>query len=128
MRGSSVGGVFLALGLLYALLTAAEAQQTKQVFRVGVLSIINLRSASQFVAFAQRLQELRYVEGQNVAFEFRNAEEQAERLADLAAELVRLQVDVIVAPGPEATLQAARQATSTIPTVMLAINYHPMEA
>jgi ABC-type uncharacterized transport system substrate-binding protein len=126
MRGSSVGGVFLALGLLCALLTAAEAQQAKKVFRVGVLSIINLRSAPQFVAFVQRLQDLGYVEGQNVAFEFRNAEGQAERLADLAAELVRLQVDVIVAPGPEATLQAARQATSTIPTVMLAINYDPI--
>ena len=103
MRGSSVGGVFLALGLLCALLTAPEAQQAKKVFRVGVLSIINLRSAPQFVAFVQRLQDLGYVEGQNVAFEFRNAEGQAERLADLAAELVRLQVDVIVAPGPEAT-------------------------
>ena len=126
MRGSSLGGVFLALGLLYALLTAAEAQQAKKVFRVGVLSIINLRSAPQFVAFAQRLQELGYVEGQNVAFEFRNAEGQAERLADLAAELVRLQVDVIVVPGPEAQLRAARQATRTIPIIMLATNYDPI--
>ena len=126
MRGSSVGGVFLALGLLCALLTAAEAQQAKKVFRVGVLSIINLRSAPQFVAFVQRLQELGYVEGQNVAFEFRNAEGQAERLADLAAELVRLQVDVIVAPGPEAQLRAARQATRTIPIIMLATNYDPI--
>jgi putative ABC transport system substrate-binding protein len=127
MRGSFVGGgVFLALGLLCALLTAAEAQQAKKVFRIGVLSTIDLRSAPQFVAFAQRLQELGYVEGQNVAFEFRNAEGQAERLADLAAELVRLQVDIIVAPGPEAPLRAARQATRTIPIIMLAINYDPI--
>ena len=127
MRGSPVGGgVFLALGFLCALLTAAEAQQAKKVFRVGVLSTINLRSAPQFVAFAQRLRDLGYVEGQNVAFEFRDAEGQTERLADLAAELVRLQVDVIVAPGPEAPLRAARQATRTIPIIMLAINYDPI--
>jgi ABC-type uncharacterized transport system substrate-binding protein len=127
MRGSTVGVVvLLALGLLCAPLTAAGAQQATKVFRVGLLSTVNPRSAPQFVAFAQRLRELGYVEGHNFAFEFRNAEGQADRLPDLAAELVRLQVDVIVAPGPEATLQAARQATSTIPIVMLAINYDPM--
>jgi putative ABC transport system substrate-binding protein len=127
MRGSTVGvGVLLTLGLLCTSLTAAVAQQATKVFRVGLLSTVNPRSAPQFVAFAQRLRELGYVEGHNFAFEFRNAEGQAERLADLAAELVRLQVDVIVAPGPEATLQAARHATHTIPIVMLAINYDPV--
>jgi len=75
---------------------------------------------------AQRLQELGYVEGQNLRIEFRTAAGQAERLPDLAAELVRLQVDVLVAAGPEATLRAARHATSTIPIVMIAIDYDPI--
>jgi len=126
MRSSNVGSVLLTLSLLCAPLTSAGAQQATKVFRVGLLSTGNPRSAPQFVAFTQHLQELGYVEGQNLTFEFRNAEGQAERLADLAAELVRLQVDVIVAPGPEATLRAARQATRTIPIIMLAINYDPI--
>jgi putative ABC transport system substrate-binding protein len=127
MRGSTVSiVVLLALGLLGVPLPAAEAQQAKKLFRVGLLSTATPRSGPQFVAFEQRLRELGYVEGQNVTFEFRNAEGQAERLADLAAELVRLQVDVMVAPGPEATLRAARHATHTIPIVMLAVNYDPV--
>jgi putative ABC transport system substrate-binding protein len=127
MRGSTVGiVVLLALGLLCAPLTDAEAQQAKKLFRVGLLSTATPRSGPQFVAFEQHLRELGYVEGQDVAFEFRNAEGQAERLSDLAAELVRLQVDIMVASGPEATLRAARQATSTIPIVMIAVNYDPI--
>jgi putative tryptophan/tyrosine transport system substrate-binding protein len=126
MRGSNVGSVLLILGLLCTPLTAAVAQQATKVFRVGLLSTGNPRSAPQFVTFTQRLQELGYVEGHNFTFEFRNAEGQAERLADLAAELVRLPVDVIIAAGPEATLRAARQATRTIPIVMVAVNYDPI--
>lgn len=126
MRGSNVGSVLLILGLLCAPLTAAVAQQAPKVFRVGLLSTGNPRSAPQFVTFTQRLQELGYVEGHNFTFEFRNAEGQAERLAALAAELVGLPVDVIVAAGPEATLREARQATRTIPIVMVAVNYDPM--
>ena len=126
MRGSNVGSVLLILGFLCAPLTAAVAQQATKVFRVGLLSTGNPRSAPHFVTFTQRLQELGYVEGHNFIFEFRNAEGQAERLADLAAELVRLPVDVIVAAGPEATLRAARQATRTIPIVMVAVNYDPI--
>ena len=78
------------------------------------------------MAFAQRLRALGYVEGQNLIVEFRDAEGQAERLPDLAAELVRLQVDVIVASGTEATLRAARHATSTLPIVIVAVNYDPI--
>jgi len=117
--------ITLALALVVAPL-AAQAQPAQKVFRVGLLSTANPRSAPQFVAFAQRLRELGYVEGQNFAFEFRNAAGQVERLANLAAELVRLPVDVMVAAGPEVTLQAARQATSTLPIVMVAINYDPL--
>jgi putative tryptophan/tyrosine transport system substrate-binding protein len=115
MRLSVLGLILtLALGLLLAPL-AAEAQQAKKVFRVGVLATANPRSGVSCVAFAQRLRDLGYVEGQNLVVEFRNAEGQADRLPDLAAELVRLQVDVMVASGTEATLRAARHATSTLP-------------
>jgi putative ABC transport system substrate-binding protein len=117
--------VLLTLSLFVAPL-AAEAQQAKKVFRVGVLATASTRSGVSFVAFAQRLRELGYVEGQNLVVEFRDAEGQAERLPDLAAELVRLQVDVLVASGTEATLRAARHATSTLPIVMVAVNYDPM--
>jgi ABC-type uncharacterized transport system substrate-binding protein len=104
----------------------AEAQQGRQVWRVGLLSTATARSGPQFIAFVQRLRELGYVEGYNFTFEFRDAEAQAERLADLAAELVRLPVDILIAGGPEATLRAARDATSTIPIVMVAVNYDPI--
>ena len=68
-------------------------------------------------AFRQRLRELGYVDGQNIAFEVRSAEGRAERLPDLAADLVRLKVDVIVAGGTPAPL-AAKRATTAIPIVM----------
>jgi putative ABC transport system substrate-binding protein len=71
-------------------------------------------------AFQEGLRELGYVEGQNIAFEFRWAEGQYERLPGLAAELVRLDVNIIVAAGPNA-IQAAKQATATIPIVMAAV-------
>jgi putative ABC transport system substrate-binding protein len=98
----------LALAVLMAPLSA-NAQPLGKVFRVGVLLPLSFgRPAHQ--AFKQRLQELGYIEGQNLALEVRAAEGKFERLPGLAAELVRLHVDVIVASGPEATLRAARGA------------------
>ena len=119
MRGSSLGGVFLALGFLSALLTAAETQQAQKVFRVGVLSIINLRSAPQFVAFAQRLQELRYVEGQNVTIEYRWANGQYDQLPNLASELVSRQVGVIAAAGGNVTALAASAVARSTPLAFI---------
>ncbi len=114
----------LALAILVAPL-AANAQPPGKVFRVGVLIPASLGSPT-FQTFKQRLQELGYVEGQNLALEVRAVEGQFDRLPGLAAELVRLNVDVIVATGPEATLRAARGATDTIPIVMLARDYDPI--
>jgi putative ABC transport system substrate-binding protein len=107
---------------------AATAQRPEKVVRVGLLasSFPSPRSTPFFEAFWDELHRIGYVEGQNLAIEFRTAEGKVERLPALAAELVRLPVDVLVAPGPEATLQAARQATSTIPIVMVAIDYNPI--
>ncbi len=114
----------LALAVLVAPL-AANAQPPEKVFRVGVL-IATSPDSPIFQVFKQRLQELGYVHGQNLALEVRAAEGKFDRLPGLAAELVRLHVDVIVATGPEATLRAARDATDTIPIVMRARDYDPI--
>ena len=114
----------LAGGLLAAPL-AAEAQQAERVYRIGFLSGQSPTDlARQLETFRQRLRELGYVEGRNVAIEYRFAEGRPERLPALAAELVRLKVDIIVTAGPPAPL-AAKQATTTIP-IVFAISNDPV--
>jgi putative ABC transport system substrate-binding protein len=111
--------VFLAatLGLL-AVPLAARAQQAGKVPRIGFLGVTSLSTISARIAgFRQGLRELGYVEGSNVVIEYRWAEGKAERLPDLADELVRLKVDVIVTGGPADT-RAAKKATAAIPIVM----------
>jgi putative ABC transport system substrate-binding protein len=97
---------------------AARAQQLAKLPRIGILWPNPLAASGHLVdAFRQGLSELGYVEGQNMMIEFRSAEGRMERLPDLAAELVRLSVDVIqTATSP--TIRAAQQATRTIPIVM----------
>ena len=100
------------------LLLSAEAQQPKKVPRIGFLAAASPSAISARVeAFRQGLRELGYVEGKNIVIEWRSAEGKLDRLPELAAELVRLKVDVIVTGGPIAT-RAAKEATSTIPIVM----------
>ena len=97
-------------GLLAAPL-AAEGQQAAKVPRIGFLTV-NLATAPHLPeAFRQGLRDLGYVEGRNVVIEYRSAEGKSERLPALAAELVALKVDVIVASGPPQAL-AAKQAMS----------------
>jgi putative tryptophan/tyrosine transport system substrate-binding protein len=96
----------------------AEAQ-TGRIWRVGYLTSAAADDSPRIAAFQQRLRELGYVEPQNVVLEIRSTEGKPERLADFAAELVRLKVDVIVADG-NAAVEAARQATTTIPIIMAA--------
>ena len=109
--------VMLTLSLLAAPLTA-EAQPPAKVWRIGFLSpgwfTLHTRNRE---AFVQGLRELGWMEGHNIAIEYRYTEGSYERLPALAAELVRLKVDVIFAPSAPAT-QAAKQATTTIPIVM----------
>ena len=98
---------------------AATAQQPGKVYRLGYLSTPTRQSVSRGVdAFVRKLNQLGWVEGQNLVIEYRWAEGDVERLPELAAELVRLKVDVIVAPAGSAAL-AAKKATSTIPIVMI---------
>ena len=103
--------------LLIAFCFSAEAQQTKKVPRIGFLSSGSPSLNIDAEAFRQGLRELGYIEKQNIIVEYRYAEGVTERLPDLAAELVKLNVDVIVATGTPAT-QAAKNATKTIPIVM----------
>src|SRR5215471_17880087 len=104
--------------LLFALCLPVQAQQQKKVPRVGWLFSVSASSAADRVeAFRQGLRELGYVEGKNIVIEYRYAESKLDRLPALAAELVRLKVEVIVTGGANAT-EAAKKATSTIPIVM----------
>jgi putative ABC transport system substrate-binding protein len=110
--------VSLALSILVAPCTS-EAQQATKVHRIGWLNAGSLPSGPdpRLDTFRQGLRDLGYVEGQNLLIEHRYAEGSDERLRDLAAELVRLPVEVIMAGGSAAT-RAAQQATRTIPIVM----------
>ncbi len=111
--------LLVTLSTLCVALTA-EAQQATKVHRIGRLSSGSPSSDNNLLeAFRQGLRDLGYVEGQNPVIEYRYAEGRAERLPDLAAELVRLKVDVIVAVGT-AAIRAAQDATRTIPIVMAA--------
>jgi putative ABC transport system substrate-binding protein len=100
----------------------ARAQQTRKILRIGTLAYGPVSNAAhQWRALRERLRELGYVEGENIAFESRWAEGKVERLPELAADLVRLKVDVIVAATVPGAL-AAKDATKTIPIVFWAVS------
>ena len=106
---------FALCAMLFALSIPAHAQQPKKVYRIGYLK--NNRIGRNEEAFREGLRKLGYVEGQNIVIEWRPAKGKLDRLPELAAELVRLKVDCIVAIGLGPT-GAAKRATSTIPIVM----------
>src|SRR5262245_8172787 len=109
------------LGAVLAAPLGAGAQVAGRAPRIGLLSGGSSHSAAPFVdQFRQGLRELGYTEGRNIVIEYRWDEGKAERLPELAADLVGLKVDLIVAPAPAAA-QAAHQATRTIPVVMIAV-------
>jgi putative ABC transport system substrate-binding protein len=105
--------------MLLAAPLVAEAQPAAKVARIGFLATNRLaESGTYFEAFRQGLRDLGYVEGRNIAIEYRSAEGRAERLPDLAVEVVGLKVDLIVASSSPAAL-AARNATRTVPIVFM---------
>jgi len=116
MKNKTIG---LVLGaLFFALCFYANAQQPAKVPRIGFLSSLSPAAVSaRMDAFRQGLRELGYVEGKNIVIESRWAEGKTERLPELAAELVRLKVDVIVTGGPSVN-RFAKEATVTIPIVL----------
>jgi putative ABC transport system substrate-binding protein len=107
----------------------AEAQQPKKAFRVGYIA-----SGTQSSEFARAeairlaLRALGYIEGQNIVVEYRYAEGRRDRFPELAAELVRLKVDVIVVTGGDVVIRAAMNATKTIPIVIAGTGIDPVEA
>jgi putative ABC transport system substrate-binding protein len=110
---------WLLITVLLITFSSTEAQQPAKIPRIGYLSSAGSLSAisARTEAFRQGLHDLGYVEGKNIVIEWRSSEGKADRLPALAAELVRLKVDVIVTAGPSPT-RAAKEATSTIPIVM----------
>jgi putative tryptophan/tyrosine transport system substrate-binding protein len=121
-RRTFLGGLTGTLGAP----RAVAAQQSAKIFRVGALSAGVPRSSPHWVAFAQRLEELGYVEGRNISIEFRSADGHPDRFPRLMIDLVRSGVDVLLPVGPEASLQAAKEATTTIPIIVVAIDYDPL--
>jgi putative tryptophan/tyrosine transport system substrate-binding protein len=96
----------------------AQAQQTGKIFRIGFLDPSTASgSANPLEVFRQEMSKHGWIEGKNIAIEYRFAEQKNERLPELAADLVRLKVDLIVVPGGPSAL-AAKKATTTIPIVM----------
>ena len=120
----------LALGaMLFALSLPGEAQQPKNVFRIGYLSSQDPRTEStRSDGIRLALRERGHIEGQNIAVEYRYAEGKLDRLPELAAELVRLKVDIIVAAGANRTIQEAKNASKTIPIVMVGGGSDPVVA
>src|SRR5215831_12841891 len=115
--------------LLFALSHPARAQQPKKVPRIGYLSPADPGSEStRSEPIRRALRALGYVEGQNIAIEYRYAEGNVDRFSELAAELVHLKVDVIVASGGPRLIQAAKNAIKTIPIVMVGAGIDPVEA
>jgi putative ABC transport system substrate-binding protein len=114
--------------MLFALCASAEAQQPKKVHRIGYLSNTDpVGESARSEAIRLALRELGYIEGQNIAIEYRYVEGKRDWAPELAAELVRLKVDLIVVAGGTTT-QAAKNATKTIPIVMSGAGIDPVEA
>ena len=116
MKRAAVPSILVAV-VLVALGVIAEAQQPKKVPRIGFLSVTSSGQDPRLEAFRQGLREMGYVEGKNFTLEYRSAEGKFDRLPALAAEPIRLNVDVIVTQGTPAAA-AAKNATSTIPIIV----------
>src|SRR5437016_2035206 len=114
----------LLVGLALVSVRSAEAQQAQKVPHIGYMRFIEVPVYDS--AFRKGLNELGYIEGQNIHIEYRFAGGSIERLAEFAAELVRLNVDVIVA-GSTQSIDAAKRATKTIP-IVFPVTFDPVES
>jgi putative ABC transport system substrate-binding protein len=121
--------VLALCAMLFALCSAATAQQPKKVPRLGYLSPVDPASDSpRAEGIRLALRELGYIDGQNIAIEYRYAEGRRDREPGLAAELVRLKVDIIVVAAGDIPIRAAKNATKTIPIVMTGQGSDPVKA
>jgi putative tryptophan/tyrosine transport system substrate-binding protein len=127
MRKTVIG--FALTALLHALCLPVWAQQPKKVIRIGYLSASDPADESTHSeGIRLALRELGYIEGQNIAIEYRYGEGKVDRQSALAAELVRLKVDIILVSGGDLIIRAAKNATKTIPIVMVGSRSNPVEA
>jgi putative tryptophan/tyrosine transport system substrate-binding protein len=119
--------ILLLIAFVLANIHFAEAQQAKKIPRIGYLSSETAASESaRSEAIRLALREIGYIEGQNIAIEFRYGEGKLDRAPERIAELVRLKVDIIVVTGGEAWIRAAQNATRTIPIVMTGTGSDPV--
>jgi putative ABC transport system substrate-binding protein len=125
------GQIFLWLLTTVLLITAAsaEAQQPKKISRIGYLSALDpAHESTRSEAIRLALRELGHVEGQNIAIDYRYGEGKLDAYPKLAAELVRLKVDIILVTGGDPVMRAAKNTTKTIPIVMIGSGVDPVEA
>ena len=128
MKKAGVSSILFVV-ILLAVAVIAEAQQPKKVPRIGYLSTSDpANESARAEGIRLALRELGYIEGQNIAIEYRYAEGKRDRFPELAAELVRLKVDIIVVAGGTHVIRAAKNATKTIPIVMVGAGTDPVEA
>src|SRR5499433_2332939 len=121
--------VALLLTFLLTAVSSSQAQQPKKFPRIGYLAASDPATEStRSEPFRLALRELGYIEGQNIAIEYRYAEGKNDRLPGLATELVRLKVDIIVVASGDVTIRAAKNATKTIPIVMMGLGTDPVTA
>ena len=126
MKKAAVSSILIA-AILLAVAVIAHAQQPKKVPRIGYLASADpATDSSRAEAIRRALRELGYIEGQNIAIEYRYAEGKPDRFPELAAELVRLKVDIILAQVA-GLIRAAKNATKTIPIVIVGLAADPVE-
>jgi putative ABC transport system substrate-binding protein len=120
--------VLFLIASIFVSVHSAEPQQPKKVHRIGYLSVLDpSRESIRSEAIRLALREIGYIEGQNIATEYRYAEGKRERFPELAAELVRMNVDIILAVGGATSIRAAKNATTTIPIIMMGQGIDPVE-
>src|SRR5215813_5871624 len=128
MKRAAVPSILFAV-VLFALCQSAEAQQPAKIPRIGYLSNTDAATDSaRAEGLRLALRELGYLGGQNIVFEYRFAEGRRDRESGLAAELVHLKVDIIVVATGDVAIQAAKNATKTIPIVMMGQGSDPVKA
>jgi putative tryptophan/tyrosine transport system substrate-binding protein len=121
--------IFALCAMFFALCASALAQQPKKISRIGYLSPLDAsRESSRAKIIRQGLRDLGYIEGQNIAIEYRYAEGKRDQHARLAVELAHLNVDAIIVAGGEPLIRPAMNATKTIPIVMTGSGPDPVEA
>src|SRR5215813_5148746 len=128
MKRAAVSSILVVV-VLVAVGVTADAQQPTKVPRIGYLALNEpARESTRSEAIRLALRELGYIEGENIAIEYRYAEGKRDRYPELAAELVRLKVDIILVTGGDPGIRAAKNATKTIPIVMMGAGADPVEA